>query len=88
MDAFFPTIVGKKNRLEYHGSIVDEQLNYNIFPRGVMRKQNDKEFKYPRQFRDSYLDSSAPAQTLKDDLIAAKKPYIDFMDTKHIYQLI
>lgn len=87
MDSHFPTIAAKKNKAEYHDSIVDKQLYYPIFPRGVMRKEDDKEFKNPRQYRDSYKDDYTN-EIQKEKLIENNKPYFDFTNTKHIYQLI
>jgi hypothetical protein len=41
-------MIAHKNRAEYHGNIVDSQMNYPIYPRGVMRKEDDVDFMVPR----------------------------------------
>ena len=85
-DSCFPTMLAQKNRAEYHESVVDQQMNYPIYPRGVMRVENDKFFMNPR------LDS-APHHSivLEEEIQKLKekgKPYFDFTDPEHIYQLI
>lgn len=52
MDSVCPTIQLQKNKAQYHGNKADEQLNYPILPRGLVREENDQWFKEPRIFRD------------------------------------
>jgi hypothetical protein len=51
MDSKYPTIIGQKNKAEFHGYASDSQMNYPILPRGVMREENDMDFKEPRLLR-------------------------------------
>lgn len=60
-------------------------MNYEILPRGTMREENDIEFMMPR------LDMAQSKAVLDKDLENLKKsgkPYIDFRNKEHIYQII
>lgn len=85
-DSCFPTMMAQKNRAEYHENVVDQQMNYPIYPRGVMREENDKFFMNPR------LDSSPHHSIVLEDEIQklkeSGKPYLDFTNPDHVYQLI
>lgn len=100
-DSYYPATQLQRNKAEFHGNIVDEQLNYPIFPRGLMSSQNDIEFKFPKQAQTSAQASAnsptythsytapPPAQQLDvDELVKQNKPFIDFRNPDHIYELI
>lgn len=85
MDSSFPIITTNVNRGKFHSNICDQQMNYEILPRGTMREENDIEFMMPR------LDTAQSKAVLDKDLENLKKsgkPYIDFRNKEHIYQII
>ena len=85
-DSQFPSMMAQKNKAEFFDSPVDQQMNYPIYPRGVMRSENDKFFAEPR------LDKSKHHSIVTEDEIQklkeANKPYFDFTNPDHVYQLI
>ena len=83
-DIKFPTIFSKKNKAEYHTSPTENQLNIPILPRGLFRKENDYEFMEP------YRISGVAAHCIEneDEIIESGKPYLDFRNKDHLYQLI
>ncbi len=86
MDSYFPTIMGKKNKGEYHEDQFRFQMSYPIFPRGTCKSKDDKDFQHP------YYDNVAPAQASLDSEIEKldreNKPYFDFRNEEHLYYLI
>ena len=89
MDSQYPTIIGQKNKAEYHGSLAESHLNYPILPRGLMSKEQDFSFMYPRTLKGF----DVPAHKIYseeeiDNLKKLHKPFIDFRDFDHLYQLI
>ena len=83
MDSVKQTIQTQPNKSNFFTAIQDTQLNYPIFPRGVMREENDVVFKNPRLF-NKVSTYEVPAR----DSIQSGKPYIDFTNPLHIYNLI
>ena len=86
MDSEFPTIFSQQNKAEYFTNPVDQQLNYLVLPRGVMRVKNDQDFINPRNDKNN----RAAAHTIQEieDLKNSGKPFFDFRNPDHIYQLI
>lgn len=85
-DSQFPTMVGQKNKGEFHCNPVDQQMNYPIYPRGVMRKERDSLFIEPRLDKNPHHSIVTDQQ--KEELLKQGKPYFDFTDQNHVYQLI
>lgn len=85
-DSQFPSIIAQKNKAEYHTNPVDQQMNYPIYPRGVMRFQNDPLFTEPR--RDKLQQHSVMREEERDKIKESGKPYFDFTNPDHVYQLI
>lgn len=86
-DSYFPTIMAQPNKDYYYCEIQDSQLNYPVFPRGIMVSENDIGFKNPRSCRGP----NPVANDLEEDIaaaIASGKPYFSFLDKNHIYHLI
>lgn len=86
MDSQFPTIQLQKNKAEFHPSVIDGQMNYPVLPRGMMSSEDDISFKEPK-------NSAVPPVTIYsesdiEDLKAAQKPYFDFREPDHIYELV
>lgn len=86
MDSYFPTFLSQKNKSEYYTNPVDTQMNYPILPRGLMREENDPDFRFPQN------DRVAATKIWTDDevknLQKSGKPFIDFRNHEHVYQLI
>lgn len=80
MDAYFPTIGMQKNKLEYHTMAAQQQMQYKVYPRGVMGKENEVLFTQP------YLDDSTPAQSQAEP--GENEMYFDFRKKEHLYYLI
>ena len=88
MDSVCPTIQLQKNRAQYHEGKIDGQLNYPILPRGLVREENDVWFKEPRLYREKNEEEKFYTQGDIEQLEKLKKPYIDFRNIEHLYQLI
>lgn len=85
MDSVYPTLPPPQNRSQYYSSVVDGQVNYKVFPRGVMRTENDRDFMEPRM--DKKHRAAASDMDI-EELKEKNKPYFDFRDKEHIYQLV
>lgn len=83
-DMVFPTIFSKKNKAEYHENLGDQQLNIPILPRGVFSEEGDLFFKEPYRI----TDAAARSIDNEEEIIASGKPYFDFRNKDHLYQLI
>ena len=83
-DIKFPTFFGKKNKAEYHGSLVEGQLNFPILPRGIFKEEHDIQFEEP------YRITGVAAQCIEneEEILNSGKPYLDFRNKEHLYQLI
>lgn len=85
MDSLSDTFAPPQNKGKYFTNIIDTQMNYKVFPRGVMKEKNDIFFMKP------YLDKESKAISSDSELEQVKKsnkPYFNFLDKNHIYQLI
>lgn len=85
-DSVFPTMGTQKNKAEFHDPPANSHLNYPVFPRGLARFEKDILFENPRK------DNTHIWQILTDEelerLKREKKPYFDFREVQHLYQLI
>lgn len=85
-DSAFPTMGTQKNKAEFHDTPSNSHLSYPVFPRGLTRYEHDHLFENPR------TDNTQIWEILTDDYLeelkVAKKPYFDFRDSNHLYQLI
>lgn len=84
LDSVSPTFQAKKNKAEFHDNPTYNHCSYPILPRGIINNKNGKYFKNP------YLDKSAPASAFynESEILEGGKPYFDFRNTEHLYQLI
>ena len=85
VDSVYPTLPPPQNKAQYFSCIQDYQLNYKVFPRGVMREENDTYFKEP--LKDNYSKANSTEEEL-EQIISAGKSYFNFLDKDHVYQLI
>ena len=87
MDSAFPTLPPPQNKGQWFDNVVDMQMNYPVFPRGLMRVENDKDFKTPCMDRNY----GAAAQNIDNEIERLEKlnrPYFNFLDKRHVYNLI
>ena len=76
-----------QNKAQYFDCIQDIQMNYPIYPRGIMRQEHDEDFMSPRKdIRHSDLAIDIDKEIEEKKL--SNKPYFNFLDKEHIYQLI
>ena len=86
-DSALPTLPPPQNKATYYGSIQDAQMNYPVYPRGIMRCENDKDFCEPR----SNKGKEVKVKNIEEEILQRQinnKPYFSFLDKNHIYQLI
>lgn len=87
MDSTFQTLPPPQNKAQYFDCIQNLQMNYPVYPRGTMREERDNEFKMPRMDKKF----SAAAINIEEEINRRKdsdKPYFNFLDKEHIYQLV
>lgn len=89
MDSVYPTILGQKNKAEYHPSPTEAQMNYPILPRGTMSGVDDKFFKTPRlakgfETEQIHIYTDEEVQEMRTE----GRPFFDFRNADHIYQLV
>lgn len=84
-DTVIQEMAPPKNYGHYYNSPIDFQMNYPVFPCGIASKENDEDFKHPymngRPFAAKDLDHEI--EVLRQN----GKPYFNFLDKDHIYQL-
>lgn len=85
MDYFKPTIGQHQNKAEFYESSSTKTTNYSILPRGVISGNNDLFFTNPELFAQK--DPKAAAINF-EQIRQSGKPYFDFTDFTHVYQLI
>lgn len=83
-DSKFPTIFSKKNKAEFHDNPLDYQLSIPILPRGIFQQENDLMFMEPYRISDE----AAHCIENEEEIINSGKPYFDFRNKEHLYQLI
>lgn len=87
MDSAFPTLPPAQNHGQFHSHITDLQMNYPIFPRGTMREETDTGFKEPRLEKNLSVAATDIEEEIR--ILSEKdRPYFDFRNKEHIYQLI
>ena len=84
-DSTFQEVSTNKNYGSFYTNPVDLQVNYPVFPVGLMSDQKDGDFINPFQSKRAFkgFDIEEKIEELKQQ----KKPYISFLDKEHIYQL-
>lgn len=87
MDSFYPVSVGHKNKSQYFESKASSHVSYPVLPRGVMKSKQDLHFISPRKCKEGPEIHIYTDDEIKD-LKIKKKPFFDFRNTEHLYQLI
>lgn len=84
LDSVHPTFMAKKNKAEYHNDPVREHCEYSILPRGLMATGHDINFTNP------FENNSGPAKAIanEEEILNGNKPFFDFRNEEHLYQLI
>lgn len=85
MDSVFHTLPPPQNKSQYYEDIPNTQMNYPIFPRGVMRQEDDPLFISPRLDKKT---KSKSTDYILENFKNTDKPFFNFLDKEHIYQLI
>ncbi len=84
-DSQFPEIQPRKNYSQFYSNSADYQVNYQVFPIGVMKDEHDIRFTEP--WRDN---SSTAVRNIEEEIKQLNKEgkfYFNFLDKNHIYQL-
>lgn len=84
-DTAFQEIQAQKNYGSFYSNPSDLQMNYPVFPCGIMNQENDQNFIKPYQSSQKFaaIDIENEIEKLKKE----GKPYFSFFDREHIYQL-
>lgn len=85
MDSVYQTLPPPQNKGQYYTNIADTQMNYLVFPRGVIKKERDIAFMEPRTDK---INRSFSNEEKLEELKKENKPFFNFLDKEHIYQLI
>lgn len=86
-DSVYPTLPPSQNKATYYGCVQDTQMNYPVYPRGIMRYEHDKDFCEPRSNKGKEIK----VKNIEEEILQRQlnnKPYFNFLDKNHIYQLI
>lgn len=84
-DAVFPELMAAKNYGSFYTNPADLQLNYPVFPCGVMAQENDLNFKQPFNSKLEFKGKDIEEEI--EQLKKNNKPYFSFLNKDHIYQL-
>lgn len=84
-DSAFPEQQPHKNYKNYYNNPVDFQMEYQVFPCGVMREENDQFFSKP--YLSNLNFKAVDLEKTIEELKLEEKPYFDFRNKEHIYQL-
>lgn len=84
-DTMFPEVKAKKNFGTYFTHPTEYEMNYPVYPCGMMRFENDEEFKHPWKSNREFLGRDIEKEI--EQKIQQGKPYFSFLDSDHIYQL-
>lgn len=98
LDCFRPTIGQHQNKAEFYTSQSETHTTYPIYPRGLITSPTDLFFLNPRSFSvnsDLKLKERCAAEAnftyskfLETQNGGQSKPYFNFCDFNHVYQLI
>lgn len=84
-DSVYPEIGTRKNIGNYYSNPIDYQLNYSVFPCGLMKEKNDIEFIEPFKSKKEFKSFNIEEKISR--LEKQNKHYFNFLDKNHIYQL-
>lgn len=83
-DSAFPEFMAAKNYGSFYESPTMAEMNYPVFPCGTMRSEKDPDFMNPTISQRELVTN---VEEKIEELKKANKPYVNFMDKSHIYQL-
>lgn len=84
-DSVYPEQIAAKNYGIFFSNPTDSQLNYPVFPCGTLKKEKDPDFYHPYAADHQFQASNIEDQI--EELRRNNKPYFNFLDKEHIYQL-
>lgn len=84
-DTAFPEMPAAKNYGSFYSNPIDLQMNYPVFPCGIMNSENDDNFIHP--FNSNINFAAKDIEKEIEKLKQEGKPYFSFLDKEHIYQL-
>lgn len=84
-DTVYPEIQKQRNYGSFWEDPINFQLNYPVFPCGIMKEKNDPSFTKPWLITQSFAATCIEDQVR--ELSEKNKPYFNFLDKEHIYQL-
>lgn len=84
LDSDVQTIRAHANKGEYFEDVAKSHLSIPILPRGLMNTKDDENFKNP------YFDKNGAAASnpRENEILEGNKPFFDFRNQEHLYQLI
>lgn len=91
MDSMTPTYLAHTNRQQWYDWAATLHLNYPVFPRGVVGQKQDKFFGEPRlspNWEEGTNYTPQQIAQIRQELQQKNKPFIDFLNTEHLQQLI
>ena len=84
-DLVYPEQTATKNYGSFYTSPVDREMNYPVFPCGMMSYQNDRGFIHPNESGRSFAATDIESEI--EELKRKGKPYFSFLDKDHVYNL-
>lgn len=84
-DTVFPEMQVSRNYGSAYVNPADTHMNYPVYPCGVMKEQNDPDFKCPARSPRDFTAKNIEEEI--EQLKQSGKPYFSFLDKEHIYQL-
>lgn len=84
-DMVFPEMPAAKNFGNFFTHPTEYEMNYPVYPCGMMRAEDDEEFKHPWITPQDFVGKDIEAEI--EERKKQNKPYFSFLDKEHIYQL-
>lgn len=84
-DSVYQEVQTNKNYGSFYQDAVDFEINYPVYPCGLMAAKQDPDFEIP--FKSKREFKGFDLETQIENLKKAGKPYFSFLDKDHVYQL-
>lgn len=84
-DSAYPEQTATKNYGSFYTNPVDMEMNYPVFPCGMMSYENDRGFMHPNESGRDFAATDIESQI--EELKKKGKPYFSFLDKDHVYNL-
>ena len=86
-DSFYPQMGSVVNKAEFKENPCDKQLNVRFFPRGLMRRENDEQFAFPRKQGSLNVWEEATDDVVEEAKLTGER-FVDFREKHTLYQLV